>query len=109
MNSQIDCLGNLTREVEMNRDDVPRTVRLHAGLRVLMALAALLLLPPFLLLMVAPMLLMLGPVVLIGVPMIVPALLFGLLGARSHARMRTSRQPHAHAQGPRSPLQQQAP
>jgi hypothetical protein len=77
----------------MNRDDVPRTVRMLSVARALVALAAVLLLAPFLLLAVAPMLLMLGPVALIGIPMLVPALLYSSLGARSRERKRSSPRP----------------
>jgi len=77
----------------MNRDDVPRTVRMRSAVRTLVALAAVLLLAPFLLLAVAPMLLMLGPVAVIGIPMIVPALLCSSLGARSRERKRSSHRP----------------
>ena len=77
----------------MNRDDAPSTVRMHGAWRVLLIAAVLLLFPPFFLLAVAPMLLMLGPVALIAIPMIVPALLLGLFGARSQVRRRSLRKP----------------
>jgi hypothetical protein len=63
------------------------------AVRALVALAAVLLLAPFLLLAVAPMLLMLGPVAFIGIPMIVPALLYSSLGTRARERKRSSHRP----------------
>jgi hypothetical protein len=82
----------------MHQDDVirldPRR-RSRGWLRIFATTAAVLLLPPFLLLAVVPMLLFMLPIALIGIPFIVPALMSGVLAARTEDKVRASWRPVA--------------
>lgn len=65
--------------------------------RVAAAVAALLLLPPFIALAVAPMLLLLVPVAIVGIPFMIPAFFSGTLSSRVELRRIESWRPRALA------------
>lgn len=76
--------------MEFGQASRPLRSRLY---RALVALLAVLLVPPFVVLAVAPMLLMLTPVALIGIPFIVPAMISSSLAARTEDKKRASLRP----------------
>jgi hypothetical protein len=88
--------------MEIGQASHPFRSRLY---RALIALLAVLLVPPFIVLAVAPMLLLLLPVALIGIPFIVPAMLSSSLAARTEDRKRASLRPKPLRQPVRAAMQ----